>query len=154
MESQLIRKFYEGIWVNVLVCFSILFVIILLTIFRKKIIYYYENIALSKIIVYSLILVLLIVEVVFIIKFIPYCKDLKVVKQKDFETITGTVVEYTYIREGNDPNDPIQLKPIVKDINSDMKIQLNVTGTNLYHTYKFIYLPNTRIAVIVPADDI
>lgn len=152
MESQLVRKFYEGMWINVLICFCILFVIILLTILRNKIIYYYENITLAKIIVYISILILLILEIVFVIRFIPYWKDFKVIKQKEFETITGTVIKYTYIREGNDPNDPIQLKPIVKDINSGEQIKLLVTGTELNQMYTFMYLPNTHIAIIIPND--
>jgi hypothetical protein len=71
------------------------------------------------------------------------------VQNFDFYTITGTVIDYAYIREGNDPADPIVGKPIIKDINSDLKVTLIVQGTKLYNRYSFIYLPHTRIAVIV-----
>lgn len=78
------------------------------------------------------------------------CKDFKSVKNKDFETITGIVIKYTYVREGNSPRDPIQLRPIIKDLDSDFEIILNVNGTKLNQTYNFIYLPYTHIAVINP----
>ena len=88
----------------------------------------------------------------FVIRFIPYWKDFKVIKQKEFETITGTVIKYTYIREENNPNDPIQLIPIVKEVDSEKQINSNVIGTKLYRKYTFLYLPNTHIAIIIPDD--
>ncbi len=34
-------------------------------------------------------------------------------------------MEYAYMGEGNNPDDPVQLKPIIKSINSDRQIKYN-----------------------------
>jgi uncharacterized membrane protein len=146
MENKLIKYFYQLYILNIIGVICLLIVIVLAIRFRDKLIDHLNN---AYYTVCFCIFFLIVFETVLIIKLVPYIKDLENVQNFDFYTITGTVIDYAYIREGNDPADPIVGKPIIKDINSDLKVTLIVQGTKLYNRYSFIYLPHTRIAVIV-----
>ena len=78
---------------------------------------------------------------------LPYFKDLKYVKKSEFSILIGEVEGYKTINYNSDP--PTTEKfPIVKDISNSTTIMLNVDNAKKGIKYKFLYLPNTKLAII------
>lgn len=143
MAKNLINSYYTGFVLYIVSTIVIAIVVLLLVLFRSKIL-----LNMKKILFIAIILVSAFVGIFTLYKSIIFSKDLDLIKSQQFETIKGTVVSYTYVREGNDPTDPIYGNPIF-DVGNGNQMVLNVGPTELGKTYEIIYLPNCKLAEIV-----
>jgi hypothetical protein len=147
-ENALINNFYIGFWLNLAVVIAIIISIVLLIIFKKKIFMKSNQSALSKVIFFSAIGLLFLVNTLFGFKFTLHCLDLKAVQNRNFETITGTVINYD--KATSYENGTVDYSyPIIKIEGTDKTIILDAGQTELYKTYTFIYLKYTKIADII-----
>ena len=79
---------------------------------------------------------------------LPYFRDWKYVKNDEFLIFIGEVEGYKVITYSSDP--PTTEKfPIVKNISNNEVVTLNVDDTKERMKYKFAYLPNTKLAIIL-----
>ena len=146
-ENELISNFYFGFWLYFAAVISLIAVILLLIIFRGKILLHFNQSNISKVFLYSIIGILLIVNTIFSIKFTTYCLDIDAVRNRNFEVLTDTVIDYTkttYFENGTVG----YFGPIIKIEGSEETIKLNVGPTELNKTYTFIYLKHTKVARI------
>ena len=120
--------------------------VILLTITCIQWINSYKSKSLILAIIFT---VFTIVIFVFALKeLIPYFKDWKYIKTGEFLIIAGKVEGYKVINYNSDP--PTTEKfPIVRSTTNNETITLNVENTEEGMKYKFLYLPNTKLAVIM-----
>ena len=91
------------------------------------------------------IMFLIILTVFFIYQLVPFCKDKKQVDNRNFITITGTVVGFdkkTYYDDGK----PTYSNPIINIEETDETIVLKLKDVNYNDTYNIIYLEHTRLA--------
>jgi uncharacterized membrane protein YcgQ (UPF0703/DUF1980 family) len=93
-ENALINNFYFGFWLYLAAVIAFIIAIVLLIIFRKKIFLQFNQSTMSKVIFFSAIGLLFLVNALFGLKFTMHCLDLKAVQNRNFETITGTVISY------------------------------------------------------------
>ena len=139
-ETKLASKFYHifGIY---LIAIIVLFIIMVLTFIIKN---KFKN----KSALYVSLLVILGFFIYFTIKFIPYAKDYKKVKNNLYYTVTGIVIDYGKARSIGDIASEIKYYyPIIEDTDGN-HIQLDVNGTELNQTYTFIYLEHSKLAVL------
>lgn len=143
--NQLRKKFYTRFIFEGIIClFALIFLIVMACL---QWINYIQN---NQSIIYAIIFTGLFIIIFFITIIIlkPYYKDLKVLKRNGFQIIIGTVEGYKKEVANSDPP-TTDYYPIIKDIiNNDIKI-LKVEKTEIGKTYKFIYLPFTKLAEIV-----
>ena len=79
---------------------------------------------------------------------IPYFKDWKYLKNNGFLVFIGEVTGYKVINYSSDP--PTTEKfPIVKNISNNEVLTLNVDDAKEKMKYKFAFLPNTQLAVVL-----
>ncbi|HRY78154.1 MAG TPA: hypothetical protein P5154_05260 [Candidatus Izemoplasmatales bacterium] len=87
------------------------------------------------------------------IRFQLFFRDYRSVEERDFQTITGTVVDYgRAVSSGDITSETFYSEPIVRDNDTGDEIRLDCSGTSWDETYTFLYLENTRLAVIVPSE--
>jgi len=80
---------------------------------------------------------------------IPLLKDYKYLKNNSYISIMGTVIGFT---KNVNPETGTQsnTKPLIKIVPSNEEIVLHFNEyLNVGETYKFIYLPNTKIAEVI-----
>lgn len=144
MKQKLFKKFYQ----DFIGCLIIgLFVLSLFTVLTIKA--WTGMMEIGWAIIASMILIMLLV---FVIKtLLPFIKDYKYVKKNIASTIVGYVTRYKEKEMGGDPPTTYYI-PIVKEINSDMEIELSVRQSNidsiqLNKPYRILYLPHTKITM-------
>jgi hypothetical protein len=146
-QSKLINKFYEGFWLLIIGVSILTVIIILLLIFRSKIING-DNIR-SKGAYYFIMIVCVVFNGWLIYTFIPYVQDMSDVRSKEFNYITGEVIGYNKRKAIGDIAVSYKYaQPIVIDDDRNQTI-LEVNNTELNKTYSFIYLRHTKIAIII-----
>ncbi|XMB72634.1 hypothetical protein RJI07_01700 [Mycoplasmatota bacterium WC30] len=148
-QEMLYEKFYVGYY-GFAISFALLTaIIILLLIFRKRVISYIKKHYKKPIIPCIVSLFIVIGFNCFVtVKFIQHSKDYTMVQNEEYLVFTGKVIDYAKAREGNDGLS-MSVYPIVEDFHSDTIIIFNALGTKLNESYIFYYLENTKIAVIV-----
>jgi glucan phosphoethanolaminetransferase (alkaline phosphatase superfamily) len=149
-ENELISNFYFGFWLYFAAVIALISVIILLIIFREKILLHFSQTNISKVFLFSIIGILFMVNAFFSIKFTTYCLDIDAVRNRNFEVLTGTVIDYTKATY-NENGTVDYFGPIIKIEGSEETIILNVGPTELNKTYTFIYLKHTKVARIKPS---
>lgn len=154
IENDLISNFYTGFEFLAFAILIFIVLIILGIIFKDKILRDYKNSATYGKFVYWLFICALLICYIFLgYKFTLRCMDLKAVNERNFETITGTVIKYSYIAEGNSPKDSILGNPIFEIAGTTEQIELKVGPTELNKTYTIIYLKYCKEARIVSIED-
>lgn len=135
MTEKLIKLFYKKFWINFIILNMALIILIIVTAIGF-INYFKTNEKIYLPIVFSLCLIGLIIASIINLK--PYIKDLKNIKKNLFTRIIGY---------GGDPP-TTSYYPIVKDIITDNEVELRAENTKLNQQYFFIYLENTKLAVV------
>jgi MFS family permease len=164
MEKKLIKRFYIS-FVATVTMFAFLFAI-----FTAGTIHLWNQYEQGEETVFWAILFmvfLLITILTFIVLLIPILRDLPAVRKGNFERMTGTIIRYKRVQHGGEPPTH-SWHPIVRDNTSNKEIELTIINRNenknevynpltnkddvaseLYGTYEFIYIPHTKLAVIV-----
>jgi len=154
MDELIIDKYYEGLWLFGISAFVMLILTIVVVFIRK----HFLNTKHGRGYGIGVIIVILTFTISIFgyssYELYTYFLDYETVKDEQFESITATLEGYVRINEGNDPNDPIVTGPIFLNKTTGEKIILKVHGYELNvdsvgETYQIIYLPNSRIAVIL-----
>ena len=107
------------------------------------------NTTFKKIAYFSFLLILCLTLIFFIIQTSKYCADISDVQNENFASFTGTVIGYSYVREGNNPQAPISGKPIFINAQDTEKKAFWVGPTQIGKTYTLLYLTHTQLAVII-----
>ena len=143
MERELIDKFSKGFRVFVIVA-SLSITIILATMIGCWAIYLKKqgNILLAI----SVSLFFLGYFWVFLKKFLPLCKDYKLIQRKQFLKFDGEVIKFRKVVYGSEPETEHRMA-IVKNTATGEEIELDVSGVDQGEVYEFLYLPNTKVAV-------
>ena len=161
MEEKLVKRFYISLWGNTIVSiiFIVFFAIVLIVTYVD---YNRGNVEFSRLIVIVVILLILIPNII-LKPLIPKLRDLPAVRQRKFEKMTGTIVRYREVMLDEYTSDH---RPIVKDNVTGKEIMLRIVNREspttyklpfqkdeivdfkYYGTYSFIYLKNTKLAVI------
>lgn len=143
MESKLVSRFYQNFWLYLIGIILLIITIAITIILKNKIM------VKNKVGFFSIIIITMAFIIFFLIKFIPYSRDLNSVKNKTFETITGEVVDYGKAKAIGDIATEVKYYyPIIEDKNG-IRIKLDVNGTVKNNTYTFIYLEHTKLAEIL-----
>lgn len=146
-ESKLINKFYDEFWLLIIGISILTVIIILLLIFRNKIIS--DDNVRSKGVYYFIMIVCVVFNGWLIYTFTPYGQDMKDVRSNEFNYITGEVIGYNKRKAIGDIAVSYKYyQPIVIDDDGN-QIILEVNNTELNKTYSFIYLKHTKIAIII-----
>lgn len=146
IESRLINKFYEGFWLLIIGLSIFTVIIILLLIFRSKIISG-DNIR-SKGVYFFIMIVCVFLNGWLIYTFIPYGQDISDIQSKEFGYITGEVIGYNKRKAIGDIAVTYKYsQPII--IDGENRVVLEVNDTELNKIYNFIYLKHTKIAIII-----
>ena len=149
-EQTLVNDFHIGLIMYTCAVVAIVAVSVIMAIYGVKI---FKNGGLDnhvKKVVFICFFCLVIVGLIFLsIKLSLYIKDFDAVKEREFCVFTGEVIGYTYIKEGNSPQDPILGRPIFQNQKNGEKIVLSVGPTELNKIYTVMYLENTKLAVII-----
>ena len=146
-ENKLIKWFNDGIYVHLMVIIGFLLVIILLFIFRKKLLNDFQNTK-GSIVGFYLIISALILTICYFGYWLTLCElDKEEVENRQFEIATGTVTRYFGVREGNSPTDPIYNGGVIETESGEI-IRLYIRDIEVDETYTFIYLKQTRLAVV------
>lgn len=82
-----------------------------------------------------------------IMALIPFFKDLPCIKNRKVLVIEGEVEEFEVVKSNGDPPTTTYY-PIVKIDGKDERLKLCVDA-ELGNRYKFAYLPNTKMAIIL-----
>lgn len=142
MESKLVSRFSQNFWLYLIGIILLIITIAITIILKNKIM------VKNKVGFFSIIIITMAFIIFFLIKFIPYSRDLNSVKNKNFETITGEVVDYGKAKDIGDIATEVKYYyPIIEDKNG-IRIKLDVNGTVKNNTYTFIYLEHTKLAEI------
>lgn len=144
-EDKLIKSFYTGFWSLLAVCIVFLILIVIMILCKSKILERFDNSKTSIMWFWIVIMFLIILTVFFIYQLVPFCKDKKQVDNRNFITITGTVVGFdkkTYYDDGK----PTYSNPIINIEETDETIVLKLKDVNYNDTYNIIYLEHTRLA--------
>ena len=144
-EDKLIHSFYNGFWSFLVASIVFLILIVLIILCKSKLLQRFDNSKASNITYWIVITVMIIINVFLIYKFIVFCKDKKQVDNRNFITITGTVVGFdkkTFYDDGK----PTYSNPIINIEETNKTIVLKLRDVNLYETYNIIYLENTHLA--------
>ncbi len=79
---------------------------------------------------------------------LPYMRDHRLLKNKEYRVIEGVVLRYDFRYDGADPPTTVEI-PIIRDRVTGEIIELDL-GSHLIQNacYRIGYLPNTGIAVV------
>ena len=79
---------------------------------------------------------------------LPYARDHRLLKNKEYRVIEGVVLRYDFRDDGGDPPTTVEI-PIIRDRVTGEIVELD-PGSHLIQNacYLIGYLPNTGIAVI------
>ena len=146
--KELVNSFYIGFWLYLSAAIVLFALVVCLFLFRKKIVKPSANMV-KRIPFYIGLVVILAINSVIAVFFARYAQDLSAVRNKQFETITGTVIGYNNVQYDESQGHSKYFNPIVKADDKDLTIVLNVGPTELNQNYTFIYLKHTRLAEIV-----
>ena len=147
MEERLFQSFRIGFWLHLTFVVILCVVIIILFAFKGKISADTEHN--GKLVFWIGLCLLIIVLVIVSVRFVNYCLDITYVKNGNYETFVGEVIGYTYIAEGNSPQDPILGHPIFRDIATNEEKRFIVGPCEIGEIYTIIYLPHTKLAEII-----
>lgn len=75
--------------------------------------------------------------------------DMEYVKEQKFTVIECRVESFTYIREGNSPDDPVLKNPKVVNLATGESLVLHLGGVEVDGIYTVRYLPHTKLAEVV-----
>jgi hypothetical protein len=161
MEKILVRWFYRGFWIAIILCFLTITIlaICLVDSWNKYIQGEYKMIVLIM-----LIGLLVLFTILYIIWLLPSFRDLPAVRKRNFEKINGTILRYKRVQHGGEPPTH-SWHPIVRNNSTGEEIELIIAipkereeyvsftktdenAPEFYGTYNFIYLKNTKLAVI------
>lgn len=145
-EDQLIKSFYNGFWSLLAVSIVFLILIVFMILSKSKFLERYNNSKKSNIWFWIVITIMIIYTMYIIFQFIIFCKDKKQVDNRDFITITGTVVGFDKKTYYNDYGNPTYSDPIINIEGTNEAIILKLTNVHISGTYKIIYLKHTRLA--------
>ena len=152
-EDKLIRSFYVGFWMFCAFFILSSLALLILAFFGVKIIkggmIGGNNSFHSKLILIALFIGICLCLIFCVYKFSIFCMDLKDVQQRNFETITGKVIGYSSIGEGNGPNDLSHGEPVFYISETGERIKLSVGPVKLNETYTMIYLRHCKLAEII-----
>jgi len=154
IEDNLISAFYIGFFMYLVFSVLLILILFILAFFMAKIMRGNTTIGgnnafNSKIIIAFLFVSICLLSIFNFYKFSTYCKDLKNVQQRSFETITAIAVGYSSVGEGNGPNDLSYGTPIFEVPETGEKIKLSVGPVELNETYTLIYLKHCKLAEII-----
>ena len=81
--------------------------------------------------------------------FLPYMRDHRLLKNKEYRVIEGVVLRYDFRDDGGDPPTTVEI-PIIQDRVTGEIMEMDL-GSHLIRNacYLIGYLPNTGIAVVV-----
>ena len=78
----------------------------------------------------------------------PYMRDHRLLKNKEYRVIEGVVLRYDFRNDGGDPPTMVEI-PIIQDRVTGEIMELDLGSYLIQNAYYLIgYLPNTRIAVV------
>lgn len=151
-QKNLFTRFYEGFWTFLI--FSILLTIILISLF----IFYIVKFRILKQAVKIFLPIFLLFTLGLIFMLIPlnveHIKDLNYVKSNQTLIVEGKVIGYEKIHYNESSATVTYSYPIIKSEKTAETISLNVLHSNekieIGSLYTFIYLPNTKLAEILP----
>jgi hypothetical protein len=142
-------QYYNGYIVST-ITFAVLLIVVLL--FRKRILTVFSQANTENIRVYLLVGIILILlggTVYFGLNLSKFSKDLNMVKQEEYVLIEAEMIRYTVVREGNQPNDPSEYMPLLRNIDNDELITLNIIYNLIdQEIYTIYYLPNCKLGVV------
>ena len=154
MEEKLRSIFIKKFWVGA-VCFSVIPIaaILMLTVFLLS---YFDVMQILRMrtvhekfaLAFSVSL-LVCGSIVGVKRFLlPYARDHRLLKNKEYRVIEGVVLRYDFRDDGGDPPTKVEV-PIIRDRVTGEIMELDL-GSHLIQNacYLISYLPNTGIAVI------
>ena len=148
-EDRLVQWYYEGFWMFLGAIIGLAAVIVLSLVFRNRFVTKNKDTKISnKIVLYSIVSVIALLNVYCVYWFTVYCKDKKEVDSRQFTAVTVTVTGFTGLREGNSPQDPNYRFAVVERSGEQGTVKLNLKKVKIGETYDIIYLRNTRLAVV------
>ena len=152
-EKNLLDRFYQEFWMVLVITLLLMVIFITLTIF-----YFIKVKKLSillKIITPITCALLVLFSLLFGNFFMKYYADYKYLKGNSPIQVEGIVVDYSITISDSDLT-VAKSWPVIAIDNSDEKISLNIIRSEdrlkIDEIYKFIYLPNTKIAEIIEAN--
>ncbi len=153
MEEDLITRFYHLFWLYLAATMTFLLFIIFLVFIRKNLLRKFRNSRIGWTSYLGILLFVLAAGVFSGMNLQLFVRDYRSVQERDFHTVTGTVVDYDRaVSVGDIATTTMYYDPIVRDSDTGDEIKLDCIGTNRDQTYTFLYLENTRLAVIIPSE--
>jgi hypothetical protein len=146
-EEQLIENFYARFWLYLVAAAVFIVIVVLMLVFRNKILAPYNKSATSKIVLYSVVILLCLVAASFGVRFAAYAADLDAAANREYIVVTGTVVGYRKAADSEN-GETYYNEPIVEIRGTGEKIELDAFNTEINETYTFIYLKHSKLAVI------
>jgi len=161
MEKQLARLFFRGFWIAIIICFTAI-TIMTMVVFESW--NKYVQGELKLIVTFLSIGLLVIITIISIVGILPGIRDFSAVRKRNFEKMNGTIIRYRRVQHGGEPPTH-SWHPIVRDSTTGKEIELTILNRRekevrnpltkkdeiapeFYGTYNFIYLKNTKLAVI------
>lgn len=152
-QEELLQIYYKELWIFLGLCIFFTILIAVLVLLRNIYLKNAPNLRLSKSVYYGNIALLFVFNVLVMLRSYVYIEDLNHVINRDFLTIEGEVVGYTPGELiGDILRDDCCYDSIIVMEGTGERLVLKVFGTELHEHYTFLYLPNTKIAVIVDDD--
>ncbi len=149
-QEQLISKFYEGLLLHIGLSIAFTLLIIILLWMKSSVLERLHNYPGSKLVLYCVLGVLAVVNLIFILQTHIYVSDLNYINNGDFSSLDGVVVGYNRGEAiGDIVTETRYYDPIILKDGTGERIVLKVVGTELNEHYTFLYLPNTKLAVII-----
>ena len=79
---------------------------------------------------------------------LPYIRDHRLLKNKEYRVIEGVVLRYDFRDDGGDPSTMVEI-PIIQDRVTGEIMELDLGSYLIQNAcYRIGYLPNTKIAVV------
>lgn len=145
MESMLVKKYYRNFLLMIIVSIPIT---VLLVVFAA--VYWVKYANGEEVLFFSLLssCLAVIFAALSVRMLYPYIKDFSAVRNKEWIETTGLVVGIKEVHSSCDPP-TTEYCPVLKLSDGDEEVILNVDGMEQGKKYKFIYLPHTKLAIII-----
>lgn len=145
MNNELVRKFYFKFLFYIFILSFVLIALVILSVIcwiqyvkHEEIIFYAIGFTVFAVIALS----------ITIKELFPFFKDLRYVRKKDWCVAEGVVISFKEVHTSADPP-TTYFYPNIKVDDSDKLLTLDVDGAQQGEKYEFIYLPYTKLAIIV-----
>ena len=147
-EDKLRSQYFKDVWIGIII-FLILIITIIIFHLNKEAMFKNEDQVVNDLLHYGFISFIAVFCVIIIIGGVKYFRDFKSIKQRKYERVTGIITRIDNRRRFMDAPEDFVGRPVTQIIDTEENIDLLIREKfEVGEIYEFMYLKNTKIAVI------